>query len=435
MNPFSIISPRLLRLSREGFWIAIGQAGVVIGSLLGVRILTGLLPPAEYGELALGLTVATFVGQVLFGPLGNGATRFYALACERGQLGDYVAALRRLILLGTGAVLLAGILAVSGLAAIGRLRLSTIVGVAVVFAILSGYNSSLNGVQNAARQRAVVALHQGLEAWAKFLVAAGLIVLLGAMSSVVLIGYSVAVLIVLWSQYLFFRRAVLAGTTSLGDASVWRRKIWDYSWPFASWGLFTWAQLASDRWSLEFFSTTRDVGLYAVLFRLGYYPMQMASGMALQFLAPIFYQRAGDGRDSRKNADVSRLCRRLTVLILIVTITGVVLTSFFHNEIFETLAGKRYASASGLLPWVLASGGIFAAGQAIALDQLSKLRTRAIAPIKIATAVVGVVLNFVGAYFLGLVGVVLAGVAFSVFYFSWMVLSASRVGRRIQKVS
>ena len=294
LNPFSIISPRLLRLSREGFWIAIGQAGVVIGSLLGVRILTGLLPPAEYGELALGLTVATFVGQVLFGPLGNGATRFYALACERGQLGDYVAALRRLILLGTGAVLLAGILAVSGLAAIGRLRLSTIVGVAVVFAILSGYNSSLNGVQNAARQRAVVALHQGLEAWAKFLVAAGLIVLLGAMSSVALIGYSVAVLIVLWSQYLFFRRAVLAGTTSLGDASVWRRKIWDYSWPFASWGLFTWAQLASDRWSLEFFSTTRDVGLYAVLFRLGYYPMQMASGMALQFLAPIFYQRAGD---------------------------------------------------------------------------------------------------------------------------------------------
>jgi len=51
-----------------------------------VRVLTGLLTSAEYGELALGMTLAILVGQTLFGPLGQGATRFYAPAVEKSAL-------------------------------------------------------------------------------------------------------------------------------------------------------------------------------------------------------------------------------------------------------------------------------------------------------------------------------------------------------------
>src|SRR5665647_2701772 len=85
-------SERFRRLSKEGAWIVLGQASAVLGSLASVRLLTELLDPAAYGELALGMTVASLVNQTVLGPLSNGITRFYAPAQERGDLRSYLTA-------------------------------------------------------------------------------------------------------------------------------------------------------------------------------------------------------------------------------------------------------------------------------------------------------------------------------------------------------
>ena len=50
---------RAKRLIREGGWVLLGQVLVVTGSLVGVRLMTELLTPAAYGELALGMTGAS----------------------------------------------------------------------------------------------------------------------------------------------------------------------------------------------------------------------------------------------------------------------------------------------------------------------------------------------------------------------------------------
>ena len=55
---FATALPRLYRLSREGPWVVMGQTATVIGALAGVRLLSELLEPAAYGELALGMTAA-----------------------------------------------------------------------------------------------------------------------------------------------------------------------------------------------------------------------------------------------------------------------------------------------------------------------------------------------------------------------------------------
>ncbi len=41
----------------------------------------------------------------------------------------------------------------------------------LLFSLLSSYNSAVSGIQGAARQRAIVALHGGLNAWLKILLA------------------------------------------------------------------------------------------------------------------------------------------------------------------------------------------------------------------------------------------------------------------------
>ena len=406
-------------------WIVLGQAAAIAGSLVGVRLLTELLAPAVYGELALGLTLAALVNQTVLGPLANGVTRFYAPAQEQMDLGGYLSAVRRLALMATVVVFLIVLIAVAILIAAGRGQWTGIAIAALAYATLSGHNAILNGIQNAARQRAIVALHQALESWARFLAAAGLVLWLGASSAVAMIGYAVGVVLVLASQYLFFRRSLHAYGAAL-DSMRWRSKIWRYSWPISIFGVFTWVQLASDRWALEAFETTREVGIFAALFQLGYYPMSMASTMATQFLAPIFYQRAGDASDSRRNADVSRLSWKLTALSLFATAAAFLLGLLFHRQIFRIFVAGEYAAVSYLLPWMLLAGGIFAAGQTIALNLMSQMRTRAMMGAKTATALAGVALNFAGAYWLGTAGIVIAAVLFSVLYFAWMAALSAR---------
>lgn len=418
---------RFSRLGRELLWIILGQVGAVVGAIVGVRLLTELLSPTAYGELTLGMTLAILVQQTILGPLGNGVTRFYAPAVEQDDLGGYLNAVRRLMLSATGVIVLLTVLGIAGLFIAKRSEWIAIAIAATIFAILSGYNSTLSGIQNAARQRSVVALHQGMESWARFLVAAGLLLWLGSTSSIAMFGYALAVILVLGSQYVFFRRIVPRHIT---NADGWQAQIWKYSWPFSIFGIFTWAQLASDRWALELLATTKEVGLYAVLFQLGYSPISMATGMVLQFLAPIFYQRAGDASDSRRNADVYKLSWRLTWLALSVTGAAFLVALLFHAQIFRILVAKEYGSVSHLLPWVMLAGGVFAAGQSLALNLMSQLKTRTMIVAKIVTALFGVVLNFAGAYWYGIAGIVIAGILFSLSYVLWMAVLSKYEGAK-----
>jgi O-antigen/teichoic acid export membrane protein len=421
---------RLHRLSKEGAWIVLGQASAVVGSLAGVRLLTELLDPAAYGELALGMTVASLVNQTVLGPLSNGITRFYAPAQERGDLGSYLSAVRSLMLAATAVIAIMILLAAAGLLIAGRMQWIAIASAALIFAGLSGYNTILSGIQNAARQRSIVALHQGIEPWARFLLAAALLLWLGATSTVAMIGYALAITLVLGSQYLFFRN-VIPGDAAVSDRSNWRQQIWRYTWPISIFGTFTWMQLASDRWALERFATTQEVGLYAALFQLGYYPMSIATGMAVQFLVPIFYQRAGDASDHRRNAGVSSLSWRLTGMALVLTGAVFLAALLFHAEIFRLFVAAEYASVSHLLPWMLLGGGIFAAGQAIALNLMSQMKTQIMIAPKLTTALLGVALNFALAYSYGITGIVIAGILFSASYLVWMAALAKHEGTNL----
>ena len=187
-------------------------------------------------------------------------------------------------------------------------------------------------------------------------------------------------------------------------------------------------QLASDRWALGFFATTQEVGLYAVIFQLGYYPMSMATGMAMQFLTPIFFQRAGDGTDNRRTTNVNNLSWRLTGLALGVTCVTFMVTLLFHAQIFQVIVGKEYASVSHLLPWMLLAGGMFSAGQTITLNLASQMKTLTMVAPKIITALLGITFNFACAYWYGTTGIVIAALSFSVLYFLWMAVLAKREG-------
>jgi len=231
----------------------------------GVRLMTGLLSPIAYGELALGMTIALLISQCLYGPLTNGIARFYAPASESGDIGDYLSASWKLARSLTSTLVLAAAFLTIGAVIYGRTRWIALGISTLIFSVLSGYIGIISGMQNAARQRSIVALHQAAGACARFAFAALFIYLLGARSTTAFFGYAVGTLVVLISQIAFFRKIRAPSLGSNQDR--WHSQILRYAWPFYSWSLFTWAQLSSDRWALAIFADPKDVGLYAALFQ------------------------------------------------------------------------------------------------------------------------------------------------------------------------
>ena len=63
----------LRQLGGEIFWVGTGQVAVVVGSLVGIRLLTESLSPTAYGELALAMTIMTMANYLAMGPLANAA--------------------------------------------------------------------------------------------------------------------------------------------------------------------------------------------------------------------------------------------------------------------------------------------------------------------------------------------------------------------------
>jgi len=414
---------RVTRLSKESAWMVFGQIMGVIGSLALVRVLTGYLAPAEYGQMALALTVGVLVCQVSLSGVMPGIMRFYTLAVERGDVRNFTADSRRLMGYGTAGTILLGVLVISGAIMAGHASWLWSLLLAIAFTQVSSYNSTLSSIQNAARQRNVVAVHGAVDPWVKIGVIVAILSVSTQTPEAVIFAYLLAAVLTLTSQLFFFCRLV-SRTTRRESPIVthWLREMVSYSKPFMIFNLPTWAQASSDRWALQTFTAGPAVGQYAVLLQLGYTPVAMAVGLITGLIGPILHQRSGDGTDAARNRNVWRISWWVTLFGLGVTAVAFLLAFVLHEWIFMLLVAPAYREVSYLLPWMLLSGGLFAASQVLGLKLMSDLNTRALVVPKVLTSIMAVALNFLGAWVWGIDGVIVASVVFSVSIFAWMVL-------------
>jgi O-antigen/teichoic acid export membrane protein len=422
-----LLVPRILG---EASWILTGQVAAAVGGIVGVPLLAHYLRPEDYGRLALGGTVATLVQQVTLGPVGNAAQRFYAASAETNALSDYLRAALRVTLIAVAFVTAIGGLTLIALAASPWRGAVALAAWSMIFAILSGVSGVFDGIQSAARQRAIVAWHQGLGVWLRF-GAAVVLVRIVANAEMAMAGFSAAIIVILLSQLLFFRKAILSSPAYRpgSDAEAVRRicgQMWVYARPFSTWGIFTWGQLASDRWALEAFTTTRIVGVYQALYQLGYYPISMASTFLNQLVQPILFSRAGAGTDETRMRGAYRVVNKILVAIFALSVAGAAVSGLFSKALFHRFLPPAYGSAAPLLPVITLAAGMFAFGQVASLKHMLSTNPRSLIAPKIATAVLGAGLNFGGAYLFGLQGVATAALCFSTIYCVWVVATVPK---------
>ena len=149
-----------------------------------------------------------------------------------------------------------------------------------------------------------------------------------------------------------------------------------YSWPLAISGVFNWSYYALQRWSLETFSTTTEVGEFYLLTQIGYAPISAIGASLVSFVTPILYNRAA------VNANQSEIFKIYSTLKWILFITastffsGFLLLLFLSSEIISWLANERYQSVAFLLPFIMLSASLLVISHLLGVIVGVQKRTR-----------------------------------------------------------
>lgn len=419
---------RLKRISKEAIWIIFGNFATFAGSLFLIKILTEKLTPSQYGELTLALTFNVLASLVLFSGITSGLNRFFAVACSQKDLKGYLKASKKLVGYGILFILGFGFTVLISMSFTNLQNLVNILLITIFYTLFVSINSSLNSIQQASRQRSVVAIHTGLDAWLKIVFVIILTKYFGANTITILSSYVISLILIIISQYKILQIFIIKNKnlSSKSSSKTWIREILNYSWPFSAWGLFQWLQQVSDKWSLEKFSTRTAVGQYSALFQVGYAPIGIITGFLTTLIGPILYEKSGDAKNSQNNKIVHNTTWVITAIGLFLTLLTFIILFFNHKYLYSLVVAEAYRESSYLLPWVALAGGLYACGQMLALKHMSELNSKKLLDIKIYTSLIAVSLNIYFSYKYGLNGIVFSIAFFSFINLLWMMYKSRK---------
>jgi len=287
----NLLTERFKCLKGELGWVLAGHGAAFLGGLLGIKVLTGLLGPAEYGELALGLTIAGFLTTFLHNPLSNAAARFFAPYRDTGRGVVYFAALRNLHNRLVSFLLPVILLIVISIFFIQGSDWAKLAGGGTAFGLAAGVSVILQAWQNASRDRLGAAITQASDVWLRI----GLGILAAfffGTGCATLAGYTAGtILILIWqllraqNQYRKFQLSEpQPSATATARAS---REFMAFMLPFVGYAAFTAVTLYADRWIIQIFAGAAAVGMYAALFQIASSPVNLLFAVINQLMVPI----------------------------------------------------------------------------------------------------------------------------------------------------
>lgn len=372
----------IVRVRGEILWVLAGQALSFSGGVVGIKLLTNLMGPENYGQLALGMTIAGLPNLFVYGPIANGLLRFYPVYRDKGTLPHLFCALRKIFTVATTCLLALIVLAMILLRPWVASEWGWIVITAGAFGIASGLNASLTALLNALRARRLVAIHQGADAWLRILLATAVILSFGGASHGVLIGYLVGALLVGLSETIAVLRVqevqlnwnVTPPEMRHVQESV--RTLYNYASPFATWAGIAAVGMYADRWILQGLLGPAGVGIYVALYQIARAPIVILTTTINQFLMPIVFNRAGA---MQSNTQVDRSTRLLhqAIVILSLLILAITLVTYYWSEALVALFTTGAFTEHHKLLWVIVvSVAFYEVGQTCSAVGHTYMRTR-----------------------------------------------------------
>lgn len=427
------MSPHLtvqLRRLKEAGWVLAGQILAFLGGVVGIKLLTNLMPPEGYGELALGITIAGIVNMFLFGPLAQVVVRYYSICREQGTLDAYSRILTGLhrkaiyLLIGVSVpvTVLIGI-------AFG-IPWAVLVAVALIFSIPSGLQGSIQSLLGALRDRRAAAMTQGADSWLRLGLGAMFVALVAPNGFWALIGYIFGSLIVLLVQFKVIRRhnfGTSARTTPVELDAMRRAEMLGYALPFVAFATMSSIGQYADRWLLLGSGGANDVGIYAALYQIASAPVVFLMSVAMQLVIPVVFGRVGDLSSQLRLQGGRGLLSRTLLMIGFVYLALTLITYFWAEQLVTLLTNSEYARQANVLWLLVLALSLYNLTQYMTVLGFSMNRPKAYFWPKLGHAITLLVTGMLLVRVYGIAGMVYALVISAIVHIIWVALVNSKM--------
>lgn len=391
------------RLFAEGSWVAFGQVGAAVGTLIGIRLLTEFAPPDVYGEMTLVIGVVALGLGAVFTPVLQAALRFYPEYAE-GRVPLLRKILGSILWKRSGATLL---LLLASWPFVRQFHQVTPEMGVLVFAllILDGLRSLEMSLLNAARRQRSYAVVSVLEAWGRPVAAMVALRVLESGTESILIGYALVTSLILFCFYLLGKPEGAGRPLDLSRLpNDLRQEVRSYSWPLVPMAMVGWVSGVGDRYLIGGLLGLHEAGIYAAVYGLLSRPFLMASGVIELTLRPIYNQRVANGAYREANA----LLRQWLLAVASVMGVGLLAILLLDDFIVNILLAEEYRSSTALMPWIASGYFLLALSHVFEKVCYAFGNTGYILFIQCAGAVFGIGIAYLGIVYYGLLGAAMA---------------------------
>lgn len=357
-------------------WILTGQLLALAGGFVSIKVLTNLMGPAGYGQLALGLTIAGVLNMYLYGPVANVVARFFAVYREKRELEVYFSVLKKFHkVLGVAITILAVVAGAIADTLVGR-EWAIIIMLSLLFGIVGGVNASSLFLLNAIRERKLVALHQGADVWLRVGLSVAFLYLFRNTAYFALLGYLMGTFLVTISQNVFALKNEEIGrnwhkhSVSGNLEKDTSREFFGYATPFFLFAGFGAISMYADRWIIQGLFGEGDVGVYSAIYSIANAPITLLYTIASQLMVPIIFERAGT-LTTIEQAESSASLLRITVMLATLVVLFIIFVAYFFSEPLVRIITNRAFSSHHSILWIFVLGlSIFNIGQLLSIKGL-----------------------------------------------------------------
>ncbi len=337
-------------LFRTGAQILAAQVGVALIGILALRLYTGLVAPAVFGETNLVLSALGLGLQLFVAGFTASLLRFYTEAEARDATDDFtrdtmVWALRATAALA--AALLAVLIPLRAAGIVAYSVLTLIAGVSWLFA-MTVRNVLMSRIQ-AQRRQAYYANLQVIEVLLQVGVTLAALRLAPTVESF-LIGQTLA--IGMFLAIVLAREPAAGGALrrlSTASGASFGAKAWSYGAPFAPLSFLSWLANLGDRYTLAILLGTEAAGRYVAPFSIASRGMLLVNSAFTDLFRPILFdaENRGDTHAARTTFSRWLICSGT------VSVAGVAIVYWAGALIARVLLAPGYrAGAVQIMIWV-----------------------------------------------------------------------------------
>jgi O-antigen/teichoic acid export membrane protein len=421
--------------STEIIWVVTGQVLSIASGFILLKILSSL-GKEDFGIYALIITITLLLGLIFYGPLQQGFIKFYYTYLDKNQAKFFVKIVFKILFTSSILFLVLVIIFQLLFSLFDFYQPAILYLVAGFFVITFKVNEFFNALLNLLRKRKENSLLQGAE---KILTILALLLLLylnslnlsnAFLCMIIISALFATIKVSLFNKYV--PAATLLNDPELSTVNkTIKKQLMVYTSPFIIWGISAWLQLNGEKWIINGYLSTADVGVYAIMMAIVNGLIMIPSNIIWEFSNPIIFQHFANP-DKTENINTGKNYIKINVaLVALITVVASVITYLFGKELIIILSNDSYTAFWFLLPFLCFGYGLFLIGQAqTTLGLALNLPGKYLVP-KISTGIISVGLNFLLINNYGISGVAYTSVIVGIYYVFYITVVNKTIQNKI----